>query len=1639
MKRKRLVAFFLVLVMIVGLIPKGSIVINVSAAASSVTTRAQWIQQLTQIFEMTIDENQYPDNYFSDIDEQSEYYDDIMLATSFGVIDIEAGHPFNPNGVITREFAVHTLNFCLGYHLDESEIYTFSDSAACLYPDDAQIAINRGWVTTISGKFSPNTTLTSTEINKMLSDAEDVIASVRVNENYESVWDISNNIIEIPYGTDVTVDEDIVTIVESPMTINKGDKFVIYQGAIAVPYEALSVKKTGNTLTIDTTTVDYEETFDKVDAEGVIESNNLEFVAADGVELDVISEYVTSENARATKKIKNVKFKKDIKLSNNVTSSVNGTFSNIVVEYHISTVSGEAYVQVLGDLSMTSSVKVTPSILGSASVDLFTVGVPGIGGLTITADVKASGKLSATINSRVTAGLSYSKTGGMRTIRSFKENGGSNSTAEAEASIGVSLKCGITQMKVLSGYVYAKAGVTALFRDSVYTDGNQPVNCKTYLAYMYASYGATASCSFASKKFEYNVDVYDLNNSPFRVYHHYEDSCEVASCARGETLDYFTKWNSAYWGSGWYGGMGAYGFDAAGVQVPIYKYSLDNDNNATITKYYGSVRNLVIPDTIDGYTVVGIGRSAFENNKSVNCVEMPDTITTIDGYAFANCTNLSKVMLSDCLQKLEYSAFKNCSALKSIYIPKTITTVGYYDGYTDSKAYPFVGCTNISDVTFAEGITAIPNNLFAYSGISMIKIPNTITTIQSNCFLGCTNLRTVDLPDTIVSIGASAFNGCSSLSSINMPRKLESIGNYAFRDCMSLTDIFIPKSLTNVDTYGYNYRCPFSGCVSLRNVEFEEGITEIAYGILGNAGVKEISIPDTVTKINEASFINCTQLTKVEMPDSVTSIGTKSFSGCTSLADITLSKNLVSLGAYAFRKCTSLKSINLPKKLVDIGYYDGMTSTSAYPFTDCNNLETYTYDDGATNIPNYVFANTGLKSIIIPKTIASIGVKAFSNCVQLSEVKIEDGISNIGASAFANTNIENISLPDTVTVIGDYAFSGCTNLEYVKLPNTRKNIVSHMFYNCSSLNGIELPETVTYIRESAFENSGLEAIELPNNVTTIENYAFKNTPLKSIALSDKLSSIGKEAFRNCDNLTSVVIPNTVTSLGTYIFQDCDTLTDVQLGTGITQIPSYTFEHCDALEKITIPYSVTTIANNAFATCIAFNDITIPRATTSIDATAFSYPAKMTINGVAGTYAETFANEQGIKFVNNEVKATTVKVNKSSITLNKGATERLSMSVSPDNFTDEVSWKSTDTNVATVDNSGLVTAKGVGTATIKLTVGDASASCKITVLQPVTSISLNKTSLSLEAQETYKLNATIKPNDAANGSVEWSSSNKAVAIVDTKGNVTAISKGTATIAVKALDGSGISKTCTVTVTSDTYQISDVTNMQSNHPYSNNCKDVWMYTVPGASNVKVTFDEATFLEDGFDYVYILDKDNNEIGKYTGNTLAGKSVTISGDTLKIKLVSDNGGNGYGFKVKEIVSVDSEMPTEKPSNSNDGSSNGQNNQQTTKNPTQNDKKKKVSKPKATKIKKIKKAKRALKVSWKKVKGVKGYQLQYSTSKKFKNAKKKFVKKGKITSITIKKLKAKKKYYVRIRTYIISDGKKIYSKWSKVKSKKVK
>lgn len=166
----------------------------------------------------------------------------------------------------------------------------------------------------------------------------------------------------------------------------------------------------------------------------------------------------------------------------------------------------------------------------------------------------------------------------------------------------------------------------------------------------------------------------------------------------------------------------------------------------------------------------------------------------------------------------------------------------------------------------------------------------------------------------------------------------------------------------------------------------------------------------------------------------------------------------------------------------------------------------------------------------------------------------------------------------------------------------------------------------------------------------------------------------------------------------------------------------------------------------------------------------------------------------------EIAVTEVAVSQPTAELVVGETVQLSATVTPSDATNQsISWISSSIGIATVTNNGLVTAVAEGKTTIKAVAGGKSASCAVTVSKkpiPVSSISLNKTSLDLTKGESKTLVATVTPADATNKTVSWTSSNPSIASVDSKGKVTGTGNGSATITAKAGDKEA---TCAVTVT------------------------------------------------------------------------------------------------------------------------------------------------------------------------------------------------------------------------------------------------
>lgn len=244
----------------------------------------------------------------------------------------------------------------------------------------------------------------------------------------------------------------------------------------------------------------------------------------------------------------------------------------------------------------------------------------------------------------------------------------------------------------------------------------------------------------------------------------------------------------------------------------------------------------------------------------------------------------------------------------------------------------------------------------------------------------------------------------------------------------------------------------------------------------------------------------------------------------------------------------------------------------------------------------------------------------------------------------------------------------------------------------------------------------------------------------------------------------------------------------------------------------------TVALTATVTPDTATDKTIKWTTSNKNVATVSTDGVVTaVAAGTATITATAADDSGVKatckitVTNPVVKVTKVTLNKTTASVVKGKTLTLTATVTPTNATNKkVTWKSSNTKIATVDSNGKVTAKAAGTATITCTAADGSgksAACKITVKNPpvkVTKLKINKTSVDLLKGKTVQLKVTVTPSNATNKAVTWTSSNKKIATVTSNGLVKAVRTGTVTITAKAKDGSGKKVTCKINVYADSVE-------------------------------------------------------------------------------------------------------------------------------------------------------------------------------------------------------------------------------------------
>lgn len=263
-----------------------------------------------------------------------------------------------------------------------------------------------------------------------------------------------------------------------------------------------------------------------------------------------------------------------------------------------------------------------------------------------------------------------------------------------------------------------------------------------------------------------------------------------------------------------------------------YGYSYLSKGEIFISSYKGTAKDIVIPEKIDGKTVVGIGHFAFYN-KQLTSVVLPPTIRSIFEHAFAN-NNLTSINLTDSIENIHFSAFM---------------------------------LNKLTTLTLPSNLRIIHGLAFAGNNLTSVVIPPNVTEIGNKAFRVNKNLKQVTFNNSVVSIGDSAFE-FTAIESIDLPYSLRSIGELSFSST-NLKNIRIPGSLKVVGPSAFS-----NG--QLSSVLIEEGVEEIKNNAFSRNKITTLTLPNTLRSIENAAFFS-NELTTLTLPRSITHIGNKAF------------------------------------------------------------------------------------------------------------------------------------------------------------------------------------------------------------------------------------------------------------------------------------------------------------------------------------------------------------------------------------------------------------------------------------------------------------------------------------------------------------------------------------------------------------------------------------------------------------------------------------------------------------------------------------------------------------------------------------------------------------------------------------------
>lgn len=600
-----------------------------------------------------------------------------------------------------------------------------------------------------------------------------------------------------------------------------------------------------------------------------------------------------------------------------------------------------------------------------------------------------------------------------------------------------------------------------------------------------------------------------------------------------------------------------------------FDYRFVTENTIEITAYKGSLERLIIPETLDGYTVVGIADMSLKqrNDNPVAYIEVPDTVTYIGERAFGtvrddySISGLETIVLPEGLKTIGDRAFYNCASLKTINIPSTVTSIGdkaFFNSGLENLSLPgeitdigegaflrtawlqeqvnrareegkdfifindticyFVGEKTSGHVEIPDGVQRVEEEIFYYGGygVTSVSLPASVTEIGDNAFSSCGHLTEVTFrgDSRLKRIGNNAFYWCKTLPAISLPQGLEEIGEYAFEGCTELADITFPDSLY---------------IVHRNSIEDTPWLAKQKKGALylGKAFLWNFEMEKDDEKWADRSKLPKTISLRAD---------TKGIAGEAFYGDVILSQlgyhapNLASFPAgLLYIGPNSLTGFEkIPQKVPDsVTYIGDEAGLSASHAGDLPPSLVY-----LGRRPFSGSIGTGTLTITIPKSLTYIGDYAFEEIMWTSSesgglrIVFPEGsqLTYMGAQAFAFNQILSVSgWPKAIVSWDDY-FRYCM-MSSLTLPDEILNVlrISCCYGFPVDLNKTKAIGDVGTMGHLSFDMDYAESTLSMKNVERISNSFISGDGLTWLEFGENFHYMEDELFLNADELKVIVL------------------------------------------------------------------------------------------------------------------------------------------------------------------------------------------------------------------------------------------------------------------------------------------------------------------------------------------------------------------------------------------------------------------------------------------------------------------------------------------------------------------------------------